>query len=392
MVITTTSAESTTRATTLWPALRALLVMGALGVAAVASVRLLSDTDGAGRLLAGFYDLVGQSGEADGIRDRGLQPIGSVIITLIWALLLGVLGIWLLFWALNTLVDAVPARWQERIRPYVYVAPAYLLLGLFLVYPLVATIYFAFTEDGGLSNFTTILGDSDVQRALVNNLIWLVVATGGSVGIGLLIAQLFDRVKREALAKTFVFLPLALSMVGASVIWRFMYVWRPPGEPQFGVVNAIATGLGSDPIPILQEVPLNTLALIAIMVWLQTGFAMVVLSGAIKGVPNELLEAARLDGASELQIFGRIIIPSIRGSIITVATTIAIAVLKVFDIVFVMTGGRFETEVMANRMFTEMFKFRNFGQASAIAVILFVLVLPVMWLNLRNFRRLELER
>lgn len=391
-MIATSRTDSKTERQTPWPALRALLVLAVLAIAGFASVRLLSDTDGAGRLLAWLYDLVGQSGEADGIRERGLQPIGSVIITLIWAVLLGVLGVWLLFWALNALVDAVPSRWQERIRPYVYVTPAYLLLGLFLVYPLVATIYFAFTEDGGLSNFSTILGDADVQRALVNNLIWLVVATGGSVGLGLLIAQLFDRVKREALAKTFVFLPLALSMVGASVIWRFMYVWRPPGEPQFGVVNAVVTSLGSEPIPILQEVPLNTLALIAIMVWLQTGFAMVVLSGAIKGVPNELLEASRLDGASELQVFTRIIIPSIRGSLVTVATTIAIAVLKVFDIVFVMTGGRFETEVMANRMFTEMFKFRNFGQASAIAVILFVLVLPVMWLNLRNFRRQELAR
>lgn len=391
-MITTSGTDQNSDVRNRLSALRALFVLIVLGVAAVASVRLLSDTDGAGRLLAGIYDLVGQSGEADGIRERGLQPIGSVVITLIWAVLLGVLGVWLLFWALNTLVDAAPSNWRERIRPYVYVTPAYLLLGLFLVYPLVATIYFALTEDGGLSNFSTILSDDEVQRALINNLIWLVVATGGSVGLGLLIAQLFDRVKREALAKTFVFLPLALSMVGASVIWRFMYVWRPPGEPQFGVVNAVVTSFGAEPIPILQEVPLNTLALIAIMVWLQTGFAMVVLSGAIKGVPNELLEAARLDGASELQVFARIIIPSIRGSIVTVATTIAIAVLKVFDIVFVMTGGRFETEVMANRMFTEMFKFRNFGQASAIAVILFILVLPVMWLNLRNFRRQELAR
>ena len=165
-----------------------------------------------------------------------------MLFTLIWAMLLGVFGIWLLFWLLNSLVDAAPARWRERIRPYVYLTPAYLLLGMFLIYPLGATIFFAFTEDDGVANFANILGDDEVRRALVNNLVWLVVATGGSVGLGLGIAQLFDRVRHEALAKTFVFLPLALSMVGASVIWRFMYVWRPPGEPQFGVVNAVATG------------------------------------------------------------------------------------------------------------------------------------------------------
>ena len=371
---------------------QAALVLVGLILAAVVSLRWLSDSEGTDRLVAGLFDVVGQSGQADAVRDRGLQPVPSALTTLIWALLLGVAGIWLLFWALNTLVDAVPARWRERLRPYVYVTPAFALLGLFLVYPLVATIWFAFTEDAGPANFTDLAGDAEVQRALVNNLIWLVVATAGSVALGLVIAQLVDRVRREALAKTFVFLPLALSMVGASVIWRFMYVWRPAGEPQIGVVNAAVTGAGLEPVPILQEVPLNTLALIAIMVWLQTGFAMVVLSAAIKGVPRELLEAARIDGASELQIFGRIIVPSIRGSLVTVATTIAIAVLKVFDIVFVMTGGRFETEVLANRMFTEMFKFRNFGRASATAVTLFVLVLPIMWLNLRNFRRQQAMR
>ncbi|MCP3935749.1 MAG: sugar ABC transporter permease [Actinomycetia bacterium] len=313
----------------------------------------------------------------------------SVLVILGWALLLGTVGIWIVLWALNSLVDLVPSRWRESVRPYVYLAPAYLLLTLFLLYPLVATIYYSVTEDQGLSNFPDILGDDDVQRALINNLIWLVVATGGSVLLGLVIAQLFDRVKREALAKTFVFLPLALSMVGASVIFRFMYLWRPEGQPQIGVVNALVTGVGKEPIPILQDVPINTFALIAIMVWLQTGFAMVVLSAAIKGVPDELLEAARIDGASELQVFTRIIVPSIRPSIITVSTTIAVAVLKVFDIVFVTTGGKFDTEVIANRMFAEMFKFRNFGRASSIAVLLFLMVLPVMWMNLRNFRRQE---
>ncbi len=367
-------------------ALAGLFVVGA---AAMVSLRVLTDSDGASRLIAGAYDIIGMDGSADALRDRGMQPVPSVLVILGWALLLGTVGIWIVLWALNSLVDLVPSRWRESVRPYVYLAPAYLLLTLFLLYPLVATIYYSVTEDQGLSNFPDILGDDDVQRALINNLIWLVVATGGSVLLGLVIAQLFDRVKREALAKTFVFLPLALSMVGASVIFRFMYLWRPEGQPQIGVVNALVTGVGKEPIPILQDVPINTFALIAIMVWLQTGFAMVVLSAAIKGVPDELLEAARIDGASELQVFTRIIVPSIRPSIITVSTTIAVAVLKVFDIVFVTTGGKFDTEVIANRMFAEMFKFRNFGRASSIAVLLFLMVLPVMWMNLRNFRRQE---
>ena len=367
-------------------------VIAILAVAARISLRNLTDADGAGSLMAGFYELIGLGGQADAIRDRGLQPLAATSITLLWALVLGSVGIWALYWALNTLVDTLGSTWSERIRPYAYVGPAVVMLGFYLIYPLVATVYFSFTLDEGPSNFATLFSDPEVQRALINNLIWLVVATGGSVALGLVIAQLFDRVKREALAKTFVFLPLALSMVGASVIWRFMYIWRPDGQPQIGLINAVGTTLGAPPVSILQEVPVNTFALIAIMVWLQTGFAMVILSAAIKGVGSELLEAARIDGANEFQVFTKIIIPSIRGSIITVATTIAVAVLKVFDIVFVMTGGRFETEVMANRMFTQMFKFRNFGLASATAVVLFAMVIPVMVLNIRNFRRQELER
>jgi alpha-glucoside transport system permease protein len=205
--------------------------------------------------------------------------------------------------------------------------------------------------------------------------------------IGLTFATLVDRVRREALAKTFIFLPLAISMVGAAVVWRFMYYWRPPGQPQIGFLNAIITGLGGEPFPFFQTPPVNTLALIVIMVWLQVGFAMVVLSAAIKGVSTDLLEAARIDGAGELQIFRRIVVPSIKGSLITVATTIAIAILKVFDIVFVTTGGNFDTDVVASRMFDEMIQFRNYGRASALAAILFLAVVPIMVVNIRNLRR-----
>jgi alpha-glucoside transport system permease protein len=176
-------------------------------------------------------------------------------------------------------------------------------------------------------------------------------------------------------------------MVGAAVIWRFVYAWQPPGEPQIGLVNALWTGLGNAPVSLMQTETLNTFALIVIMIWLQTGFAMVVLSAALKGVSAEVMEAARLDGANELQLFFRVVVPMIRGTLLAVATTISIAILKVFDLVYVMTGGGFESEVIANRMFTEMFQFRNYGGASALAVILFVAVVPIMLLNIRNLRR-----
>jgi alpha-glucoside transport system permease protein len=289
---------------------------------------------------------------------------------------------------MDGLVDALPGGLSERVRPFVFLGPALAMLGIFLVIPTIVTIAASLTEDGGaIANWSAVLGSPEMWLAIRNNLIWLVVGTGGSVAIGLLVATLVDRVKREALAKTFIFLPLAISMVGASVIWKFVYAWAPEGEQQIGILNEIWVWLGNEPMPWLQIPPINTFALIVIMIWLQTGFAMVVLSAALKGVPNEVIEAARMDGAGESTVFFRIVIPMIRGTLIAVATTIAIAILKVFDIVYVTTGGRFETEVVANRMFQEMFVFRNFGQASAIAVILFIAVVPIMIVNIRNLRR-----
>ena len=244
----------------------------------------------------------------------------------------------------------------------------------------------------GLQNYQFAFTSPDMRVAFRNNLLWLIIGTGGSVAIGLLIATLVDRVKREALAKSFIFLPLAISFVGASVIWKFVYAWQPGDRAQIGLLNAFMTSLGLEPVPWLIETSFNTYALIVIMVWLQTGFAMVVLSAALKGVSNEVIEAARMDGATELQIFFRVIIPMIQGAIITVGTTIFIAILKVFDIVFVMTSGKFDTEVIANRMFVEMFNFRNFGRASSLAVILLVVVVPIMVINIRNLRQQGINR
>ena len=210
-----------------------------------------------------------------------------------------------------------------------------------------------------------------------------------------------------SIVKSLIFMPMAISSVGASVIWRFVYYYQPAGREQIGLLNAIVTGLGGEPvawitkreatIPLLTNLlaplgvdvtfPLNTFLLIIIMIWMQTGFAMVVISAAVKGVPSELLEAARIDGAREVQVFFKIILPSIRPTILTVVTTIVILVLKVFDVVFVMTSGQFDTQVIANEMYLQMFKWRDFGMGSALAVILFIAVIPIIVNNIRSWQK-----
>lgn len=351
-------------------------------------LEIIRDPLGPERLFASFYDLIGQTSTADAVRERGLDSMQSKLTVMVLALVIGTVGVWLLYVGLNGAVDLLGGRWGERIRPYVFLGPAVAMLTVFLIAPAILTIIASATEGEGLvANWSFVLTSPEMWLAFRNNIVWLVLGTGGSVVIGLLVATLVDRVKREALAKTFIFLPLAISMVGASVIWRFVYAWQPEGEAQIGLVNAAWSGLGNEPVPWLQVPPFNTVALIVIMIWLQTGFAMVVLSAALKGVPSEVIEAARMDGAGEASVFFRIVVPMIRGTLIAVATTVSIAILKVFDIVYVTTGGRFETEVLANRMFSEMFSYRNFGHASAIATILFIAVVPIMVINIRNLRR-----
>ena len=367
----------------------------AIVAAVIIGLGLVRDPDGPASLYAFLLDLLGQSTAAAGLRDDGLDPLHAKLTIMVIALAIGVGGVWALFAGLNSLVDLLGPVWSRRVRPYMLIGPAVVMLLIYLVVPAVATIVASFTEKGAPeTTWGYVLTSPEMWLAFRNNLIWMVVGTGGSVGIGLLVAALFDRIKREALAKVFIFVPLAISMVGASVIWRFMYAWQPEGEPQIGLVNAVWTAAGNEPVALMQiaSPPVNTMALIVIMIWLQTGFAMVILSAALKGVPSEVLEAARSDGANERQVFFRIVLPMIRGTLIAVATTVSIAILKVFDIVYVMTGGRFETEVIANRMFNELFAFRNYGRASAIAVILFLAVIPIMIVNIRNLRRQGIGR
>jgi alpha-glucoside transport system permease protein len=351
-------------------------------------IRFLALEDGPETVLSWLYRRIGLSGEADAIDRLGMNPVMSKLIIAAVALTLGIAGIWALFIIFNKLVELLPERATEALRPWVFLLPALFLLSFYLLLPGILTIRDSFTLDGGLvENYKWVFTDPDTLLALRNNVIWLIFGTGGAVLFGLTIAILVDRVRFEKASKTLIFIPMAISMVGASVIWRFMYWWQPEGETQIGLVNAMWTRLGNAPVAFMQTIPLNTFALILIMVWLMTGFAMVILSAAIKAVPQEMIEAARIDGASEVQIFFRVIMPNIKPSIITVTTTIFIAILKVFDIVFVMTGGSFDTDVVANKMFTEMFKFRSFGRASSLAVILLIAVIPIMVINIRNLKK-----
>jgi alpha-glucoside transport system permease protein len=287
----------------------------------------------------------------------------------------------------------VPERRVPRIRPLLWIAPALAFLAVFLVYPTLDTVRRSFMDRFsesyvGFRNYEYIVTDSGVRGAIVNNLLWLVFLTLGAVGIGLLVAVLVDRVRYEAFAKTIVFLPMAISFVAAGVIWRFMYDFRP----ESGTLNAIVTGLGSDPIGWLSESPINTFALIIVGVWMQVGFAMVILSAGLKSISNDLLEAARVDGATEWQTFRKITFPLLLPTIAVISTAVIIIALKAFDIVYVMTNGNFHTEVLANRMYKELFNIGHFGQASAIAVVLFLAIVPIMIFNIRRFREQEAIR
>jgi alpha-glucoside transport system permease protein len=369
---------------------RTVLIGSLVGVLLAAlGISVLIDKQGGQKLLASIYDLLGDAAGAEALRNgQGDQFFAKLLLAAI-ALLVGVGGIWLLFTAASSLVERLRPGVRDRILPLVFIAPAVLLLGVYLVYPAVRTVIGSFQDEAGaftLANWES-LATPPFLEILRNNILWLLIATTGSVGLGLLTAALFDRIRRESLAKVFVFLPLAISLVGATVIWKFVYAWQPPSQPQFGLLNAVWTAFGFQPIPWATQFPINLPSEMVILIWLQTGFAMVVFSAAIKGVSNEIIEAARLDGASERQLFLKVIVPMIRGTIVTVTTTVAIVTLKIFDIVMSISGGRNHDDVVAVRMFAEMFQFFNDGRAAALATVLFIAVLPVMIVNLRNFRR-----
>lgn len=307
------------------------------------------------------------------------------------------------FWGTNWLLDRIlgtnnsmPVEVVTRrdltrtgIRPWLFILPALLFLVLYLVYPVIETLRLSLYDKYGqtfvgFSNYAWAFGDTGFWQAALNNLGWLIVVPLLSTAFGLIIATLADRLWWGSIAKSLVFMPMAISFVGASVIWKFVYAYKGPGIAQIGVLNAIVTGLGFAPEPWITIPYLNSLLLMVILIWIQTGFAMVILSAALRGVPEETLEAARIDGANGIRIFFDIMIPQIWGTIVVVWTTITITVLKVFDIVYAMTNGEFQTQVLANYMYRWMFISGDYGRGSTIAVIIMLVVIPIMIWNIRR--------
>jgi alpha-glucoside transport system permease protein len=302
-------------------------------------------------------------------------------------------------WATEQLLRVFPEKLKPRLRPWLWMAPALGFLGLFLVYPTIGTIIRSLQDKFGkqwvgIDNYAWFAGSDDALAALKNNVLWLVFLTVFVVGFGLLIAVLVDRVRYESFAKSVIFVPLAISMVAAGVIWLYMYNFNAPGSTQTGTLNAAIGTVGLGPIPWLQvqDFSVNTFMLIIVMVWMWTGFAMVIISAALKGINPELLEAARTDGATELQVFRGIVFPLLTPTLAVVSTTMIITALKAFDVVYTMTGGNFQTSVIAWQMYAEMFKFGHYGRASAIAVVLLVAIIPIMFFNIGRFRAQEAVR
>ncbi|WP_150270047.1 carbohydrate ABC transporter permease [Paenibacillus tepidiphilus] len=321
-------------------------------------------------------------------RDSTLNPLITAVLAVLW----GVLGIYLIYYTLNWAAERYPERLRRRILPFIFVGPAVLLLGWLLVLPALRTLYLSFFNASsekfvGLANYAAIFSDRLMGTALRNNLLWVFVGTLACVALGLLIAILADRSSFEKLAKSIIFMPMAISFVAAGVIWKFVYYYQP-GTEQIGLLNAIVTAFGGEPqawTSMLQ--PWNNFFLILILIWMQTGFAMVIFSAAIKGVPEDILEAARVDGAGEIKTFFRIMIPYISTTILTVTTTIIVFTLKIFDVVMVMTGGQYDTEVVATQFYRQFFMYRNFGYGSTLAIVLLIAVTPVILINLRQFRK-----
>jgi alpha-glucoside transport system permease protein len=323
------------------------------------------------------------------------------LINTILTVVAGVGAALVLYWILNKLAELLPGRWEERLKPYFYVLPAVLAISVYIVYPAIQTAVYSLanaqsTKFVGLRNYADLFKSANFRSTLTVTLVWLIVAPLAAVLLGLLVATLVDRLKptAEKSVKTIVFFPMAISAVGAATVWRFIYAFAPPGQPQVGLQNAIVTGLGHDPIAWLEQrrAFANTFLLIIMFLWLQVGFSMVLLSAAIKGVPTETLEAARVDGATEPQIFRRVVVPQIMPTVVTVYVTVLLGVLKLFDIVYAMTNGSFNTNVLATQFYNELSTNFNNGHAAAIVMILVVLVIPVMIFQVRQFRLQEANR
>lgn len=319
---------------------------------------------------------------------------------------IGLAGALVYFWGSNWLLDRIfPAnggdiqraaqnmRRAAMIRPWLFLGPSLLSLGVYLVYPLISSVIYSFhgrngVDFVGLANYRWMLTDAEFRESIFNNILWLIVVPTASTLMGLIAAALTDRIWWGNIAKSLIFMPMAISFVGASVIWKFIYDYRDAGSQQIGLLNALVVALGGKPEVWIALPFWNNFFLMVILVWIETGFAMVLLSAALRGIPEETVEAAVIDGANPWQIFLKIKVPQIWGTIAVVWTTITILVLKVFDIVLAMTNGQWQTQVLANLMFNWMFRGGgDYGRGAVIAVVIMVMVVPIMVWNIRNARR-----
>ncbi len=330
-----------------------------------------------------------------------MHPAVLGIVTIV----IGVSACLTYFWGSNLLLDKVifPPRGPNAgrninranlIRPWLFLFPALFALTMYLVYPVVETFRLSVTDRDagnafvGAANYTQMLAEPKFWEAMRNNMLWLIVVPAMSTAFGLLVAQLTDRLSWGNIAKSLIFMPMAISFVGASVIWKLVYDARPAGTDQIGVLNALYIWFGGTEPNTWLTIPFwNNFFLMIVLVWIQTGFAMVILSAALRGIPEETVEAAIVDGANPFQIFFKIKVPQIMGTILVVWTTITITVLKVFDIVFAMTNGQWETQVLANYMYDKMFRANDWGVGSASAMVIMLLVTPILIWNVRNARK-----
>ena len=362
---------------------------------------VIRDGRGASGLLLAFLTLLASLAFLLGgfvvLRDIQTQPNSTVspLVSAVLAIAWGVGGMILLFITAYHLVERLPGRWPARLERRVFVGPALIMLIWTLALPALRTFVLSLQDANsinfvGLQNYTGVFSDPGMLTVFRNNLLWMLFGTSLTVSFGLLVAVLADRSRFESLAKALIFLPMAISFVGAGVIWNFVYAAKPADAAQIGLINSIVVGLGGKPqawTAFFQ--PWNNFFLIAIVIWLQTGYSMVLFSAAIKGIPSEMLEAARVDGANEVEIFFSIMIPYIMGTIVAVSTTIVIFTLKIFDVVIVMTGGQYGTSVIATEFYRQYFTYNNNGYGSALATILLIAVMPVMGYNLRRFAQQE---
>ena len=326
-----------------------------------------------------------------GIIDTGQITTAIVAIIAVPLVLLGyiILG--------EQIIERLPASLQSWIRPYFWALPALGFAGIFMVYPLIRTVILSFrngadTQWVGLDNYNYFFTFPDTLLALRNSLLWLVFYTFFAVFLGLVIAILVDRVSYESLAKIAIFLPVPISAVAASIIWKFMFDYQAPGQPQTGTLNAILGLFHRDPTPWLIDEPVvNNAALIFVGIWTAVGFCMVIISASLKAISTEVLEAARIDGANEFQIVRLVVTPLLWPTITVVGTTMLINALKVFDIPYVMTNGAYDTDVIATRMFNQ-YSTAHYGRAAAVGVVLFLAIIPLLFVNIRRFQQQEEQR